>query len=139
GWVLPVVRSADKTCRGGTCNVELLRLNPRPDLFPDHHAQQTEQSDDGRCRTLHAKKRVEDTHAETDDERRDQSLHVIRSHLRGLRTQNSRNPGAMGQSRPAPGDEIASWHVPTSRPVNGKRSVTRQPPGVSSSRNLHTV
>ena len=38
--MLPVVRLADKAHRKGTWNVELFRLNPNPELFPYHHAQQ---------------------------------------------------------------------------------------------------
>ena len=65
----PVVALTDEAYGCGTRNVELLRMNPNAELFAKHHPQETEQSDDGRCRTLYSDKPVEHTHSETNDKR----------------------------------------------------------------------
>jgi hypothetical protein len=38
----PVVALADKANGRGVRNIEFFRLNPNPELFPEHHSQKAE-------------------------------------------------------------------------------------------------
>src|SRR5713226_351687 len=77
GRMRPVVALADKAHGCGTRNVELLRLNPNPELFAKHHPQEAEQSDDRRCRTLHSDNSVEHPYTQTNYKGYEQDFHRI--------------------------------------------------------------
>jgi hypothetical protein len=64
-----IVALADKADGRSTGNIELLCLNPYPQLFSEHHSQEAEQSDDWRGRTLYPDESVKNTHPETNYKR----------------------------------------------------------------------
>src|SRR5579862_659758 len=75
--MLPVVALADKADGPSTGNVELLRLNPYPQLFTKYHSQEAEQGDDGRRRTLHPNQTVQNPYTQTNYEGHEQDSHYI--------------------------------------------------------------
>jgi hypothetical protein len=87
----PVVALADKANGCSTRNVELLRVNPDPELFAYDHSQEAEQRHDGRCRTLHSDQAVQNPNTQTNYKGYEQDSHRISPDQ--IRLENSKNWG----------------------------------------------
>src|SRR5580658_5991377 len=101
--LLPILAFADEAHGGCMCNVQLLGLNPYAQLFAEHHAQESKQSNDGRGGALYPNKTVDNTYTETDYQRYEHHFHPDSSWSASLKVRSNRSPTPIDQTRPARG------------------------------------